>query len=116
MERLIFHTLKGIRGWSWLNISTIDVYKVIEIYHDKRAFCILNRDYPYKLTIKYNVQNIQYYITKRYQTEAEVLKEINDINLKRSKMNSLKHKFIKEHMDKIVEINSLQMDKINWNY
>ena len=124
MEGIIFHTLKGIRGWSKLNISTIDVYKIKDIYYNKRLFCIFDRNYPYTLIIKYNepqesinlapginfkggvtlslVNNMCLIsdITKRYKTEIEVKNEIEEINIKQKKIELLKKHFENQINDK----------------
>ena len=54
MKGIIFHTSKGIKGWSELGILTVDVYKIKDIYYKKRLFCIFNKDHPYNLTIDYH--------------------------------------------------------------
>ena len=108
MKGLVYHKLKGIRGWSNLNISKIDVYKVMDIYYEKRLFCILNKDYPYKLIIEYHAHpKYIYNITKRYKTEIEVQNEVSEIILKQSKIESLKSKFIHENKDEIIKFNNL---------
>jgi hypothetical protein len=115
MEGLIHHTLKGIKGWSFLSISTIDIYKVKEICYKKRLFCVFDRKHPYTLTIEYNEPQkrftiapgmcvngfytmvLTYYetsislITKRYQTKDEIENEINEIKLQQQKMELFKN-------------------------
>ena len=110
MNGILFHTLKGIKGWGELCISTIDVNKITHIYNKKRLFCIFNKDHPYNLTIKYYepkesyslapgisfyggitaslVKEVQLiaYITKRYKTEIEVQNEIKEIKMKQQKI------------------------------
>ena len=109
MKEFIYHTLKGINGWSKSNISTIDIYKINHLYYKKRSFCIFDKKYPYKLIIEYNdpikfisiglyditiTPIYQLYlhqlITKRYKTENDVLNEINEINNKITKLKSFK--------------------------
>lgn len=104
MEKLIYHTLKGVRGWSDLTFSKIDVFKVKNLHYDERLFCIFNRKYPYKLTIYYGTRQT-YIITKRYKTETEVQNEINEIQLKQKKIESLKNKFMNENRDEIDKFN-----------
>lgn len=118
MRGLIFHNLKGIKGWSDLSISQINVYKIKEIFYKKRLFCIFNKNYRYTLTIKYSEPN-EYYmpiivygghgitttslvkqvnltqiITKRYLTEADVINEIEEIKLKQQKIELIKKNLI----------------------
>jgi hypothetical protein len=100
------HTLRGIKGWSWLSIKEIDVMKVVDIEHGKRLFCILNPVHPWKLSIVYNEPTesvepvitkdgitgftrsveLTQIITKRYRTEREVLAEISQVKRKRAAM------------------------------
>ncbi len=108
MEGLVYHTLKGIRGWGNLNISKIDVHRIEEIYYEKRLFCILNKDYPYKLTIEYHThKNDTHNITKRYKTEIEVQNEVYEIKLKQTKIESLRTKFINKNINEIIKFNML---------
>ena len=123
MNGLIFHTLRGIKGWSYLSISKIDVFKIKKINYRKRLFCIFDRDYPYTLEIEYDEPN-EYYtlapvfggnrsssaivkqvdltqiITKRYKTEFEIKIELNELEHKQNKIN----KFQQELINKINEI------------
>ena len=120
MKGIIFHTLKGIKGWSDLSISIIDVYKIKNIYYEKRLFCIFNKNHPYNLIIEYHeptesiglVPGINFNgglttslvnkvslianITKRYKTEIEVKNEIEEIKIKQNKIELLKKKFISQ--------------------
>lgn len=113
----IFHTLKGIKGWSISSISKIDIYKIKEIYYKKRLFCIFNRDHPYNLIIIYNEPrtttnfapginfngdlttsmvdsvSLTVNITKRYKTEIEVKNEIEEIQMKQNKLKLFQNKF-----------------------
>ena len=126
MQGLIFHTLKGIRGWSSLNISTIDVHKVINIEHKKRLFCLFDRQYPYSLEIVYNEPTeipavapvfnprshagvghvvlhntyLTQTITKRYATEKEVQTEIAEIEAKQEKLNLIHQRIVAEIKEK----------------
>jgi hypothetical protein len=113
IQNLLFHTLKGIKGWSDLSLVKIDVAKVLDIIYHKRLFMICDRSYPYTLYIKYaepkeyigtypvigtngttgigithNVTLTQV-ITKRYRSEKEVQEEINQIAQKQNKLNDL---------------------------
>ena len=113
---MIFHTLKGIKGWSTLSIQKIDIYKIKEIYYKKRLFCIFNRDHPYNLIIIYNEPrttidfapginfnggfttsmvestSLTVNITKRYKTEIEVKNEIKEIQMKQNKIKLFQKK------------------------
>jgi len=85
----IYHKLGGIPGWSHLSpLSVIDVSKIGRIYsaggemfYDKRAFMIKDRDYPYTLSICY-IQKEAQFLTRRFKTEKDVLQEISDIRQK----------------------------------
>jgi|LauGreDrversion4_2_1035121.scaffolds.fasta_scaffold04984_10 hypothetical protein len=115
---MIFHTLKGIIGWSSLSISKIDICKIKKIYYKKRLFCIFDRDHPYNLIIIYNeptptigfapgfdlfdgdctfsiVESVSLTvnITKRYKTEIEVKNEIEEIQMKQNKLKLFLNKF-----------------------
>lgn len=116
MIGMIFHTLKGIAGWSILSISKIDIYKIKKIYYKKRLFCIFNREYPYNLIIIYNEPrstvnfapginfngefttsmvdsvSLTVNITKRYKTEIEVKNEIKEIQIKQNKIKLFQKK------------------------
>ncbi len=120
MQGILFHTLKGIKGWSELCISTIDVYKIKQIYYTKRLFCIFNKDHPYNLIIEYNEPNesmglahginsnggfttslvnkvsLTEIITKRYKTEIEVKNEIEEIEMKQQKIKLYKQNIINQ--------------------
>ena len=109
MKGVSFYKLKGINGWSWFDISTIDVSKIIEMQYFKRFSCIFNRDYPYMLHIDYNEPTtaltilpgfgfdgsfatmitfklrLTQNITKRYKTEKEVMQEIKNIQIEEIK-------------------------------
>ena len=120
MQGILFHTLKGIKGWSELSISIIDVYKIKKIYYTKRLFCIFNKDHPYNLTIEYNEptesselayginsnggfttslvnkMHLTAIITKRYKTEIEVNNEIKEIEIKQQKIELFKQNIINQ--------------------
>lgn len=103
MQNVLFHTLKGINGLSKLQLTTIDVGKVIEMSWRRRKFAIFDQDHMYSLTIEYaepEKQNVSpvlvnghiginipmekdfQFITKRYRTEEDCVAEINIINKK----------------------------------
>ena len=103
----MIHILKGLNGWSKLNISSIDINKIKNINYKKRLFTIFDTNYPYTLTIEYNEPLYHYgiapgyglygpsiivnhvyltqYITKRYATEIEIQIEIKEIKNKQNK-------------------------------
>ena len=102
---ILKHTLKGLKGWSFLCIKEIDVMKVVEIKIHRRLFCIFDREHPWTLSIDYNkpikcVQPVYcggvfttiisvaltQIITKRYRTERQVLAEISQIKRKQAAM------------------------------
>jgi hypothetical protein len=121
LKGFIYHNLYGINGWSIKQNSNLDVAKIIDIYHHKRLFCLLDRDHKYTLNIIYSEISVsnsispvvttngigaavfvpridtEYIITKRYKTEQECIGEITNINNKINK--------IKNYMDKIKKRN-----------
>ena len=52
LRGVVFHTLKGIDGYSSLNYSKIDVAKVVDITWRKRLFCIHDREQKFMVEIK----------------------------------------------------------------
>jgi hypothetical protein len=118
--RILKHTLRGIKGWSDLNIRKIDVMKVVDITHRKRLFCIFNQGHPWSLTIEYDEpveilvpifmagnligympsEESTQYITKRYRTERDVLTEINEIKRKQAAMINWQNKRTQKYWTK----------------
>lgn len=109
MSPTIYHTFRNfVKGYSFFHHNPIDVRKVIEIYYRKRLFCILDREYKYKLIIEYSnprsnltitpmitfggqvgVAYTRIYeesslMTLRFKTEKEVKNEINEIKIKQN--------------------------------
>jgi hypothetical protein len=83
----LFHTFsRCIRGWSHLSITTIDIRKVEVIEYRQRLFCIIDRDYPYTVCIRYtnqySVRQPFSLITKRYETLEDAEFDVNEINRK----------------------------------
>jgi len=114
---LIFHTLRGINGWSNLSYQKIDISRVLHLESVKRSLKIRDRDYDYTLKIIYedanpestgnpginlgdHKENPLYYsvnnqtITKRYKTEQDVMEEIGKIKYKQE--------LLKNYCDRIV--------------
>mgnify|MGYP003384689975 FL=1 len=109
-DKLIFHTLKGIKGWSSCSYTKIDIGKIISIKYHERMFKIFNQDHDYTLTIEYDeahtyttlspviggkggftvntVTDTERLITKRYETLKDVEREIKEIKLKQSTLNN----------------------------
>ena len=126
MRGFVFHTLKGIPGWSYLTIGKIDVAKVISIGYSKRLFMITDRKFPYNLEISYenphdsvrggfsasghfvavNGVELKSEITKRYQTEAEVVNEINEIKSKQKKLKDWQQQLESTILESIKSIDS----------
>lgn len=111
IEGVFFHTLKGINGLSYLNISCIDISKIKSMTYRRRLFCIFEKDYPFTLEIIYKEpkteirinpvlagNNVgaglhQYtsftqIITKRYKCENDVFDEIKEIKRKEELMKN----------------------------
>lgn len=109
---IISHVLKGSHGWSECSLSKIDVARVMKVDYCKRWFCLFDRNKPFTLTINYYLpktrtsvapgfggrhMNISLYreteieqlITKRYTSEQAVKQEINDIQKKMNKLDSV---------------------------
>jgi hypothetical protein len=105
IKGILHHTLKGIRGWSLLETTNIDVAKVSEICCGKRLFMLFDRNYPYVLRIQYE-EPARYFtttpviggrgfaistdtvthqiITKRYMTERDAKQEMDEILAKQA--------------------------------
>ena len=124
MEKILFHTLQGISGWSGLNLKKIDIGKIISISCRKRWFKIFYKEYDYTLTIKYN-KPVQYFvtqrliggssgsgqilntktsfeqtITKRYKTKEDIDTEMKIILNKQKKLEKILHLHRKELLNK----------------
>lgn len=92
----LFHTLRGIDGWSDLKLSTVDVARVLDISCEKRQTRILDVQYPYKLTITYDILDHvncvkcgfygTKYVTKRYRSKSECQEDIDAIKIKQLKL------------------------------
>lgn len=114
---LIFHTLKGINGWSNLSYQKIDISRVLHLEMVKRSLKIRDKDYDYTLKIIYEDGTPEttanpglnlgehkefpiYYsvnnqtITKRYKTLDDVREEIERIKYKQE--------LLKNYCDRIV--------------
>ena len=112
IEGLLHHTLSGIRGFSYLGHSTIDVAKVLNVSYRKRLFMIFDREYPYTLVISYkniltttsvspvfvngqvghvygSLTTTESIITKRYKGKREVFNEIQEIERKQKALESM---------------------------
>jgi hypothetical protein len=122
---ILFHTLKGINGWSNFSLKELDVAKIMSISYRERLFKIFDRDEPYSLEISYNhtIENtsvapvftggkigfslyqkttIEQSITKRYQTKKDVDLEFSEINHKMKKLDLLSEKLRRETEDKVI--------------
>jgi hypothetical protein len=119
LKDIIFHTLRGVDGWSSFNRSIIDVARVVSITYHKREFKIYDTDHNYTLTIEYEqpedeikivyVKNgfgvthgtkTLHMLTKRYVTEIDVLNEIREIEEKQKKLEKIRENFV-NMVDKI---------------
>jgi len=116
---LLFHTLNGIRGWSWCVHTKIDVAKIMSVHFEKRKFKLFDRDHDYTLVIRYKegyqsftispviggrggatitpTYSESRYITKRYKTRFAVNREMDEIAHKQAKLESYKDK-MREHL------------------
>lgn len=92
-----YNLTKCVRGWSHCQYNTIDITKILEISYRKRLFCIIDKKYPWSLNIEYNEMKVYpthfmpHYrrfdsgisytrtITKRYESEKELINEIKNI-------------------------------------
>lgn len=128
ITNLIFHTLKGIQGWSHLAINKIDVAKVVDMSYHKRLFMIFNRTHPYTLHITYSEPierlkpapviggqggtalvkqvDLTQYITKRYKTLDEAENEIKEIMKKQDQLKNV-GKSIIDNIDKLNNLSKL---------
>lgn len=100
----LFHTLKGVRGWSDFYINPLDVRNIININYRRRWFMLTAYDRPWSMRIDYYnphssttsipVMTTNGHIgigftsrysesslmTLRYETEQEILEELAEIN------------------------------------
>lgn len=102
MSASLKHILRNCKpGWSHLNLSELDVRKVMSIDYHKRLFCLFDRDHPYTLRIEYynprstfgfapvlggrggfvptNDYEESSMITKRYMTAKDAIADIIEI-------------------------------------
>lgn len=123
-ENVLFHKLKGARGWSSFFTQNVDVAKVVEITYRKRLFKIFDTECDYTMCIKYNqlkkhtdlaptftggsggfgvtvvdTVKMTQLMTVRYATKEDILEEFNSINQKREKLKA----FHDEHYKKLRE-------------
>ena len=127
---ILFHRLKGSKGWSDLSLSRIDIARVVTCNYDKRLFKLFNRDKPYTLEIKYylpetsisvapvfsgrggvavyNETTLIQTITKRYESEDQVKNEISTINKKLEALDDYNEK-LREKLLNTLEIKSLKL-------
>ena len=127
LEGVLLQRLKGIPN------SIIDISKVIKFGWCKRMFCILDRDYPYKLWIEYNqpttiLQTKPIYTTNggvaiittssyiptqtleaRYKSEKDVVEDFLEIQKKQKQFEAYKQRLqyqIREDIKK-AELNTI---------
>ena len=81
MSKLFNYTLKGVNGWSFCNLKTIDIRRIITASYDKRIFKFFDKEYDYLLHINYIQSNTSNTISKRYKTLSDVKKEIVGLDL-----------------------------------
>lgn len=108
---ILFHTLKGSKGWSTCDIVKVDVARITKMEYDRRLFCLLDMDKPFTLQLTYylpqvesrvapvwnfghsmgaafvNETTLERLITKRYGSEDEVKQEILEIERKMEKVD-----------------------------
>lgn len=53
MSKVFKYTLKEINGWSFCNLKTIDIRRIITASYDKRMFNFFDKEYDYLLHINY---------------------------------------------------------------
>ncbi len=121
-SKLLFHTLKGICGWSTCDHVILDVAKIISVTSHKRLFKLWSVDYDYTLTIQYDEVHTytslnpvlggkgwtldsetetQRKITKRYKTLFDVNKEIKEIEHKQRMLEKYMESQRKHLFDKV---------------
>lgn len=108
---VFFQLSEHVRGWSRFYEQSLDVRKIKSISYRKRLFCLLDRDYPYTLSIKYHnitnestlipvitsngtigVGSSTYYkdtslMTTRYKNLDDLQKDIKSIEELKNKIN-----------------------------
>jgi hypothetical protein len=115
---LVFHTLKGVKGWSGFFCQRIDVARVTDMMFHKRLFKLMNRDCDYTLRIDYykpeenltvaptfvrgkvgftlvNTVELSQLLTLRYKTEGDVQNEMDEIRDKQKKLKESVKEFVK---------------------
>lgn len=116
LEGILLHMLKGVPG------GRIDIAKVIDLGWNKRLFCILERDYPYKVWIAYNQPTTLYMsvptyttngatitivptyssiqiIESRYKTQDDAINEVLEIKQKQKKIEEYKRQLEQKILD-----------------
>jgi hypothetical protein len=107
---ILFHKLKGTRGWSSFFTQDIDVANIERISYRKRLFKIFDRDRDYTIWITYrqmrnsvsiaptitgngnkgitlvDTVKVSHLLTLRYVNEEDAIKEINEIQQKRDRL------------------------------
>lgn len=122
---ILFHILRhdSVPGWSKMQITSLDVAKIIKVDYSPRFFRIWNREYPYTLHITYaeprkelaiaptfttnnvgatlyNDLELTSIISRRYKSEQHCKEEINEIFRKQGLLD----KYIQRLRDKITKI------------
>jgi hypothetical protein len=69
---VVYHSLKGSPGWSKLDLSSIDVARVLAIDYKKRAFKIFDRDKPYTLNINYYLVGLRVGVAPSFGSHTSV--------------------------------------------
>jgi len=137
-KNFIFHTLKGIDGYSTCKLNNIDVARVKSINYRERSFKIFEKDHPFVLMIDYSLKKIEnsvspvittgvhfgftptqniteiQSITKRYKTEKDCKQEISEIISKQKALALLQNK-MHEDVNKIIAGRDTRENKIILN-
>ncbi len=117
MQGILFHTLRGTKGWSWMSPHrSFDIAKITEVYVRPRLFCLLDLDKPYRLSMEYfepetesgiapgfssnGKMTFSFYektvlkheVTARYKTREDAVQDMNEILQKQYQLVELASK------------------------
>ena len=106
-------------GWNTAVINPININKILTMEINKRLFCIINKDYPFTLKIKYynsSIENHAIHNITNYETYSYInlrFKSRNDARYEINKINKLKL-LVKEYNLKIREEVKKEFNRIRY--
>jgi len=126
MKGILYHTLRGKPGWSWLHENPIDIGRVNGVVWRKRLFRVFDRDHPYTIEITYKKKGEEpvmlvgwtgsgcavvpshktvneQTITCRYKSAQDVITEVEDINKSVRILKAYTTREMKKHQRSILD-------------